>query len=74
MSRRLIGTVEVRDGQAVCVRPDGTLYGGTLLQRTTAFQCFGGLQPRDAGKRIYRVDSTLQMENDEQRDRRLAGN
>lgn len=72
MTRTLIGTVEVRDGRAVCIRPDGTVYGGTLLKDVTAFACFGGLRRYDSGKRIWRVDGVLQMENDAQRDRRLG--
>ncbi|USN14486.1 hypothetical protein PAPPERLAPAPP_01170 [Brevundimonas phage vB_BpoS-Papperlapapp] len=72
MARRLIGTVQVREGAAVCVKPDGaTLYVGDA---PATFQvAFGGLRPYDAGKRIYRIDGHFYMENDDQRAARLGG-
>lgn len=70
MSRVLVGTVQVLDGQAVCVRPDGRVHevGG----KVSTFPFCGGLRDYDAGKRIYNVGGTLQIENNEQRDRRLG--
>jgi hypothetical protein len=35
-------------------------------------QCMGRLLPRDVGKRVYDCGSFFQVENDEQRDRRIA--
>lgn len=71
MSRVLVGTVEVRDGAAVCVTPAGTVYG--IGGKPATFDvAFGGLRPYDAGKRIYNVGGTMQMENDDQLKARLA--
>lgn len=70
MSRTFTGTVEVRDGVAVCVKPDGQTL--TVGGKVATFEVpFGGLHPRDAGKRIYKFPFGFQMENDEQRDSRL---
>ncbi|UTC29810.1 hypothetical protein BAJUN_01800 [Bajunvirus bajun] len=70
MSRVLVGTVRVLDGQTVCVRPDGRVHevGG----KVSTFPVFGGLRPYDEGKQIWRVAGVTQMENDSQRDRRLG--
>lgn len=35
-------------------------------------KAFGGLRAGDVGKRIFRVGGSFQIENDEQRDRRLG--
>lgn len=67
MARALIGTVQVRDGAAVCVKPDGTTYCVLPGEPATFQGAFGGLYPRDAGKRIYRIDGHFYMENDAQR-------
>lgn len=70
MSRALVGTVEVRDGEPVCIRPDGSIHavGG----KPSTFPFCGGLQARDEGKQIWNVRGTLQIENDEQRNKRLG--
>lgn len=70
MTRSLIGTVAVVNGQTVCLRPDGSTYG--IGGAPADFPCFGGLRPYDAGKQIWRVGGVFQMENDEQRARRLG--
>lgn len=69
MTHKLIGTVIVAEGVAVCQRPDGRIHmiGG----KPSTFPVFGGLREYDAGKRIYDVGGVLQMENDAQRDERL---
>jgi len=36
------------------------------------YQCIGRLLPGDVGKRVYRVGDIVQVENNEQRDARLA--
>lgn len=65
MSRVLVGTVEVHDAVAVCVKPNGEIHkvGG----KVSTFPCFGGLRRYDTGKRIYRNGGVFQMENDAQR-------
>lgn len=71
MARALIGTVAMRDGAAVCVKPDGKTF--TVGDKPATFQvAFGGLRPYDAGKRIYRIDGHFYMENDDQRKARLG--
>lgn len=71
MARTLIGTVAVRDGAAVCVKPDGAVFaiGG---KPATFVVPFGGLFAHDVGKRIYRIDGHFYMENDDQRKARLG--
>lgn len=71
MARALIGTVAVRNGAAVCVKPDGEVFA--IGGKPATFQVpFGGLFERDAGKRIYRIDGHFYMENDDQRKARLG--
>lgn len=67
----LFGTVIVRDGVAVCQRLDGRI-AATDGKHWTFDGAFGGLHPRDEGKQIHRFAFGYQMENDEQRARRLA--
>lgn len=66
MARTLIGTVAVRNGAAVCVKPDGEVFA--IGGKPATFQvAFGGLFERDAGKQIFRIDGHFYMENDDQR-------
>jgi len=65
VSRVLVGTVEVRDVTAVCVKPNGETF--TVNGKPASFPCFGGLRRYDTGKRIYRNGGVYQMENDAQR-------
>lgn len=68
------GEVAMEGRRAVCIRPDGSIAGGSNGVWMN-FQCaFGGLFPRDVGKRIFYRDGVFQMENDAQRDRRIKGN
>ena len=71
MARALIGTVAMRDGAAVCVKPDGKTFA--IGDKPATFVVpFGGLYPHDVGKRIYRIDGHFYMENVEQRKARLG--
>lgn len=72
MARRLIGTVQIVNGAAVCVKPDGATFC-VLPDEPATFQgAFGGLRPYDVGKRIFRVDGHFYMENDGQRAARMG--
>jgi hypothetical protein len=69
-----VGTVVAApDGRIGCRKPDGSFLGVFLGSGWPEFHsAFGGLRAYDAGKQIYRVNGVLQMENDEQRGRRLG--
>lgn len=71
MPKGYYGEVQMRGSKAVCVRPDGSVAGaalGTILEFQSAF---GGLHAHDVGKRIFQRDGVFQMENDDQKTRRL---
>lgn len=71
MPQGYYGVVEMRGSKAVCIRPDGSVAGaalGTVLDFQSAF---GGLRRYDCGKRIFRRDGVFQMENDDQKNKRL---
>jgi len=66
MTRRYLGTIRAEDvGKFRYMALPGTL--GRLLQ------AMGHIQASDVGKQYFDVDGVLQVENDEQRDKRLAG-
>lgn len=82
MRAKLVGTVAVHPVMGIGVqRPDGTWI---TAERTTDGKrpsltylldfspAFGGLFSWDVGKRVYRSGSYYSMENDRQRDERLA--
>ena len=62
MTHRFIGEVQA-------IRPG--VYGIPGQPLGFGQRDFGGFRSWDCGKRVYRVDGVLQMENDEQRKRRL---
>lgn len=65
------GVVASRGNRAVCIRPDGSVAGSSAGISLDFQSAFGGLHKHDIGKRIFLRDGVFQMENTEQRDRRL---
>lgn len=74
MSPRLLGTVVEKDGW-ICLQTSACAWyplGGASGIAFDFRGAFGTAQKGDIGKRVYRYGDVLQMENTEQRDKRLA--
>lgn len=64
MRREFLTVILPRDvGSDVLRRIDGKIYVSSAL---------GRVQARDVGKRVYRVDGVIQVENDEQMQARVG--
>jgi hypothetical protein len=76
MTRKLIGTVVDHEGTLSLKIENAAAWfplGGNSGTAVDFVEAFGPAQRGDIGKRVFRVDGVMQMENDEQRDARLAG-